>query len=103
METRRELGAGAEVHQDRSPSLLAHHVLRLHVSMHEAAAVDGGQGPAQIDANRDRFLRAQRSARAQLVVQCASVDELHPQAGEIVGPLDTVNDDDVLVPDLGEQ
>ena len=45
----------------------------------------------------------ERSARAQLVFHRAAVDELHPQADEVARPLDAVDDDDVAVPDLGEE
>ena len=65
-QARRELGAGAEVHEDRPAALLAHHVLRLDVAVHEAAAVDRGERLAEIDADGGRFLGAQRTARAQL-------------------------------------
>ena len=99
----RELGAGAEVHEDRAAALLAHHVLRLDVAVDEAAAVDRGERLAEIDADGRRFLGAQRTAGAQLVFHRAAVDELHPQADEVVRPLDAVDDDDVAVADLGEE
>ena len=40
--------AGAEVHQHDLPGLVAHHVLRLHVAVHVARGVDGGERPADV-------------------------------------------------------
>ena len=44
---------GAEVHQHDSAAGFAHDVLRFDVAVQEAGVVDGGQGAAQVDANRD--------------------------------------------------
>ena len=99
----RQLGAGAEVHQDRASALLAHDVLRLDIAVDEAASVHRGERAAQIDTDERRFLRAERAASAQFVLHRATMDELHPQTDESVRLLDAVDDDDVAVVDLGEE
>ena len=86
-----ELRAGAEVHEDRPPTLFAHDVLRFDVTMHEPAAVNRSQGFAQIEADEGGFLAAQRTACLQFLLQRAAVDELHPQAVAAIRSLDAVD------------
>ncbi len=93
---------GAEVHQHEAAALLAHHVLRLDVAVHQAGVVDGGDGAAQILADQGRFARAERTVRAQQLFERGPADQFHPQADAPFVRLGAVDGDDVVVFDAGE-
>ena len=62
-----EIGARAEIHQDDASAFFAHDVSGLHVAVEQADAVHGGQGAAEIEADRCRFARAERALRGQQI------------------------------------
>ena len=79
---------GPEVHQHDLPGLVAHHVLGLHVAMHVARGMNGGERPADILAHTGRLAVAQPAARPQDARQRLAGDELHAQPDAVAVCLD---------------
>ena len=99
----RQLGAGAEVHEDDASAFLAHDVLALHVAVQEPRTVDRRQGLTEIDADRRRLARAVRPVGLQHILERAAADELHPQAHPTVYRLRAVDRHDVRMAHAREQ
>src|SRR5207249_6081447 len=95
--------SGAEIHQDDPAPLLAHHVLRLDVAVHETGAVDRRERAAQLDADDRGFLRAERTLRAELLLERFAAQQLHPQPDAPVMLRDAVDGDDVRMANAREQ
>src|SRR5262245_45723421 len=95
-------GAGAEIHEDDAAAFFAHDVARLDVSVHDAGAVHGAQGPTESEADEHGFFRSKASTRLQEFFERAALDELHPQSDLTTLRAGSVHGDDVGVSDPGE-
>ena len=71
--------------------------------MHQARGMDRRNGGAQVYAEPCDFGRRERAAAAQRLLECAALDELHPQTDAPVDGLCAVDRDDIRVADAREQ
>ncbi len=74
----------------------------LDVAVDEAGRVDGGQRPAQVEADQGRLLGAQRSLLREPLLQRGAGHEVGPQPDAAVVDVGAVHDDDVGVADPSE-
>ena len=95
--------ACAEIHQHDAAARLAHHVLRLDVTMNEARFMNRRDGAAQVDPDERCLARPEHSACRQHSGEREPVDELHPQPDNAVVLIHSINRDDVRVPHARKQ
>ena len=97
------LPSGAKVHQYDAVVLREHHVLGLDVSMKQARFMHGRHSAAYFDAHPQCALDAELGAGPEMLLERATVNELHPEPDLPADLLGAVNRHDVGVTDAGEQ
>ena len=94
---RLQLLTGTEVHQDQSPAVFAHDVLRLDVAMNQSGAMHGGDRAAQLRQDRRRFAGAEGALLPDEILERAPLDQLHPYADAAVDAIGAVDRDHMRV------
>src|SRR5262245_58804523 len=92
----------AEIEQHDAAAPGAHHVGRLQIAVDEPLAVDGGEGAAELHADRRGLLRRERTVATDDLLQRASAEELEAEADVAVPVEDGVDADDVGMIERGE-
>ncbi len=98
-----ELEPGAEVGQHRAPVCIAHHVVRLDITVYQTGPMHGCQRISQIDPDANRSIDVEGSTLTQLLFERRSMDELHPDADLSVDTLGAVDGDDIGMTDARQQ
>ena len=96
------LDAGTEIHQHGPPPGSAHDVLRLDVAVDQARSVNGGERPAEVDADEGRLAGAHRAVGVEPLLERLAFEELHPETDAALVRVGSVDVDDVGVAQPGE-
>ena len=92
----------AEVgHQRAAGGRLEQDVVRLHVAVHDAAAVRVGQRPCHLAQHARRLRWRQRPAGAEPLAQCLALHVAHDEKNEATRLADAMDRDDVRVREPG--
>src|SRR6185436_3838919 len=95
-------GSCAKIHQHQPSIGFAHDVLRLHILVDEAGAMNGRQRAAQHAADADQFLDPERTALLEHLRERLAFDKFHPETGNLVEFSRSVDMDDMGVADARE-
>src|SRR5215470_15657183 len=96
-------GGGAKVHQLYATAGFPHDVLRFDVAMNEARPMYRCQRSAQVEAEDNGFLRAERPILSDDVAEGPSSDELHPHAEPAIKSISPKHPDNIRMVNPGQQ